>query len=508
MKIREAKPSFINQIFEVMKKKTDLVIVNPGNQGQMYGGLNSSLPGIEPPLLAGLLAAFIRKYGYSITIIDADAENWSPEYTAEKIGEYNPLLVNILVAGANPSASSTPKMTVTGEILTMLKKRVPNIKTIFSGIHPSALPEKTLKEKKTDFVCQGESFYTVLQLLELLKSGKKIENQKIKGLWYLKDNKVVSNGWGELVKNLDELPFVAWDLLPMKKYRAHNWHCFENINERQPYAAIYTSLGCPFNCSYCNIHTLYDGKPGIRFRSPEKVVKEIDFLVKKYRIKNLKIIDELFVLKEERVKHICDLIIKNGYDLNIWAYARIDIISQPLLKKMKEAGINWLAYGIESGSQKVRKNVSKRFNQEAIRKTVKMTKASGVNIIGNFIFGLPEDNFETMQETLNTAKELNCEYVNFYVAMAYPGSQLYKDAIQKGIELPGTWDGYSQYSEKTLPLPTKYLSAAEVLRFRDKAFEEYFRNPKYLRMIKEKFGSKVVEHIKEMLKHKIQRRFV
>ena len=334
MKIKEAKSSFINQIFEVMKKKTDLVIVNPGNQGQMYGGLNSSLPGIEPPLLAGLLAAFIRKYGYSITIIDADAENWSPEHTAEKIKEHNPWLVNIIVAGANPSASSTPKMTATGEILTMLKKRAPNIKTILSGIHPSALPERTLKEKKTDFVCQGESFYTVLQLLELLKSGKKIENQKIKGLWYIKDNKVVSNGWGELVKNLDELPPIAWDLLPMEKYRAHNWHCFRNINERQPYAAIYTGLGCPFKCSYCNIHTLYNGKPGIRFRSPEKVVEEMAFLIKNYKIKNLKIIDELFVLKEERVKHICDLIIKNGYDLNIWAYARIDIISQPLLKKM------------------------------------------------------------------------------------------------------------------------------------------------------------------------------
>jgi len=491
-----------------MKKKIDLVIVNPGNKGQMYGGLNSSLPGVEPPLLAGLLAAFIRKYAYSVKIIDADAENWSPECIAEKIKEYSPLLVNIVVAGANPSASSTPKMPATAEILTVLKKKNPYIKTILSGIHPSALPERTLKEEKTDFVCQGESFYTILHLLKALKSGKKIENHKIKGLWYIKDNKVVSNGWGELVKNLDELPLVAWDLLPMEKYRAHNWHCFENIAERQPYAAIYTSLGCPFNCSYCNIHSLYNGKPGIRFRSPEKVVEEIDFLVKNYRIRNLKIIDELFVLNEKGVGRICDLITEDNYDLNIWVYARVDTVNQSLLKKMKQAGINWLAYGIESGSKKVRKGINKRFSQEAIKKAIEMTRDSNINIIGNFIFGLPQDNLETMQETLNTAKEFNFEYVNFYTAMAYPGSQLYEDAVQKGIKLPETWDGYSQYSEETLPLPTKYLSAAEVLHFRDKAFEEYFRNPRYLKMIEEKFGPRVVEHIKEMLKHKIQRRRV
>ena len=491
-----------------MDQGIDLVVVNPGDQKWMYGKLNSSLPGIEPPLLVGLIAGFIRKNGFSVKIIDADAENLCPEDTAEEIVKYNPILIDIVVAGANPSASSTPKMTATGEILTALKKKIPDVKTILSGIHPSALPERTLKEEKADFVCQGESFYAILHLLKVLKSRKKAENQKIKGLWYIKNNKIISNGWGELVKDLDGLPFVAWDLLPMKKYRAHNWHCFDNINERQPYAAIYTSLGCPFKCSYCNIHTLYNGKLGIRFRSPEKVVEEIDFLVKNYKIRNLKIIDELFVIKEERVRHICDLIIQAGYKLNIWVYARVDTVKKSLLKKMKGAGISWLALGIESASKRVREGVAKKIGQEVIKKAIEMIHSAGINVIGNFIFGLPDDDFETMQQTLNMAKELNLEYVNFYTAMAYPGSQLYEDAVQEGIKLPEKWDGYAQLSEETLPLPTKYLSAAEVLRFRDNAFREYFTNPKYIEMIGEKFGPAVVEHIKEMLKHKIQRKSI
>jgi len=487
-------------------KGLDLLLINPGARKQVYGKLGSSLSGIEPPLWCALIAAFIREHGYSVKIIDAEAENLSPEYTAEKIMEYDPLLADIVVLGSNPSAASTPKMTATGEILTELKKKAPHIKTILEGLHPSALPERTLREEKTDFVCQGEGFYTILELLDVLKSGKETIDYKINGLWYIKDGKVISNPRAPLIKNLDELPFAAWDLLPMDKYRAHNWHCFDHIEHRKPYAVIYTSLGCPFNCTYCNIHAQYDGKPGIRYRSPEKVVEEIDFLVKNYKIRNLKIIDELFALREDRVTRLCDLIIEGGYDLNIWAYARVDTINEKMLKKMKQAGINWLAFGCESASEKVRKGVAKKFGQDTIKKAVKMTNAAGIHIIGNFMFGLPEDDFETMQETLDMAKEFNFEYVNFYTVMAYPGSQLYEDALEKGNKLPEKWHGYSQYSEDTLPLPTKYLSAADVLRFRDKAFLEYFRNPKYIEMIMEKFGDKVVEHIEEMLKHKIKRR--
>ncbi len=300
---------------------------------------------------------------------------------------------------------------------------------------------------------------------------------------------------------------AAWDLLPMDKYRAHNWHCFAHIDQRQPYAVIYTSLGCPFNCSYCNIHALYNGKPGIRFRSPEKVVEEIDFLVKNYKVRNIKFIDELFALREERVNRICDLIIQRGYDLNIWCYARVDTVNERMLKKMKQAGINWLAYGIESASEGVRKGVAKKLRQETIKKALEMTHAAGIYIIGNFMFGLPDDNLETMQETLDMAKEFNFEYVNFYTAMAYPGSQLYKDAIRQDVKLPESWHGYGQYSEETLPLPTKYLSAAEVLRFRDKAFKEYLSNPTYLEMIREKFGPEIVRHIQGVLQYEIRRKF-
>ena len=484
--------------------RLDVLLVNPSSQKQVYGKLGDSLAACEPPVWTALLAAFIRGKGYSVKIMDADAEGWSPEYTADKIVEYNPLLVGISAIGANPSASSTPKMPAISRLLNILRNKSFNIKTFLYGIHPSALPERTLREEPVDFICRGECFYTVPKLVDALKSNG--EKYDISGLWYRRGDQIISNGWGKLIEDIDELPLAAWDLLPMQLYRAHNWHCFQHLDKRQPYAVIYTSLGCPYNCTYCNIRALYNGKPGIRFRSPQKVVEEIDLLVRQYNVKNIKILDELFVLKKSRVQEFCDLIIERGYDLNIWAYARVDTVNENVLKKMKQAGINWIAYGIESGSKVVRDGVHKgKFAQDAITKAIEMTKKAGIYIIGNYMFGLPDDDLATMQATLDLAKELNCEYANFYSTMAYPGSQLYEASIEEGIEMPDNWIGFSQLSKETFPLSTKYISNVKVLRFRDQAFQEYFSNPQYLKLIEEKFGAEVVEHINEMLRHKLHR---
>lgn len=481
----------------------DIVLVKPGSQKQLYGQLSAfNLTGIEPPLWGALLAAYLRKQGYSVALFDAEIENWNYEQTAKKIIEANPMLAAIVVSGTNPSAS-TMNMTGARAILGHLKELAPGVKTLLMGLHPSALPRRTLVEEEVDFVCEGEGFYTLPQLLDALKAKK--GDYPIEGLWYMKDGKVVSNPRAPLVQDLDQLPMPAWDLLPMKKYRAHNWHCLHNIKERQPYAVIYTSLGCPFKCSFCCINALF-GKPGIRYRSPELVIGEIDYLVKNYNMKNIKLLDEMFVLKESHVVRLCDLIIKRGYDLNMWAYARVNTVNETMLQKMKQAGINWVAYGFESGSEKVLNGVNKGYQIDRVTEVVRMTYDAGLYICSNFIFGLPNDNYDSMRETLDLAIGINAEWANLYSAMAYPGSQFYQQAIKKNWPLPENWQGYSQYAYETLPLPTKYLSGAEVLRFRDHAFQAYFNSPKYLDMITRKFGSQTAQHIREMVAHKLVRK--
>jgi len=486
-------------------EKLDIVLINPGDKKQVYQDLAKDYSAVEPSFWVAVIAAYLRNNKLKVTVIDANAENISPDEIEQKVKQLDPLLSAVIVYGSQPSAS-TQNMTIAGKICKAIKKNA-SAKVAIGGLHPSALPLRTIQENDVDFVIEGEGPITLLELIKALKS-KQPDFTVVPGLWYKENGVIKNNPRAELITDLDQMfPIAAWDLLPMDKYKAHNWHCFDDIENRALYAAIYTSLGCPYNCVFCCINAPF-GKPGIRYRNPELVVQEIELLAKKYKVKNIKIVDELFVLNESHYMKIVDMLIEKGLDLNFWAYARVDTVKSENLKKMKKAGINWLALGIESANPKVRDGASKQLRTKEIKNVVKDIQESGIRVIGNFIFGLPDDTLETMQETLDMAKELNCEFVNFYCAMAYPGSKLYDIANKEGWPLPQEWHGFSQHAYEMLPLPTKYLSAKQVLKFRDEAFHGYFSNPTYLNMLEKKFGPKVRAHIEEMSRTRLKRRIL
>lgn len=489
-------------------KKIDALIVIPNARFDVYQELSSTLAAVEPPIWAAMIAGHLLVKGYSVALLDTEAEQLTMSQIVSKLPEYNAKLIIVVVYGQQPSAS-TQNMHAAGKLCALIKDSYPDSKVLLLGGHVSALPERTLLEEKADFVCMGEGPRTITALLETGLNDKS-PYAKVPGLWYMDKGKPVFTFHAPLIKQEDlvsELPGMAFDLLPMSKYRAHNWHCFGSIHDRQPYSSIYTSLGCPFKCSFCCINAPF-GKPGFRYWDPGHMIKQFDILAEKYNICNVKIADEMFVLNENHFLALCRLLKERNHGFNIWAYARIDTVKQEHLEALKSAGVNWLALGIESGSKYVREGVSKgRFGQEDIRDIVRRIKDAGINIIGNYIFGLPDDNFDTMQETLRMAMELNCEMANFYSAMAYPGSALYNFAVQNKWELPDTWLGYSQHSYETFPQRTNHLTSGEVLSFRDKAWHEYFTNPSYLEFIKFKFGVETHDHIVEMTKHTLKRKY-
>jgi len=497
-------------------KDIDLLLVNPGDRVQIYQTLGKSLSAVEPPVWPALLAAFARKNGCSVALLDANALELTPAQTAQRIIEMKPLLTAVVVYGHNPSAS-TQVMPSAGAICSALKEAAPDLWLALVGGHVAALPELTLKEEKADFVCTGEGPATLVELVAALKAGAGGELRKVRGLLYHEDSVLRRNPEAPLIGALDaEMPGMAWDLLPMERYRAHNWHCFGDLN-RQPYAAFYTTLGCPYHCSFCCIQAPFKGgekESGLkesansyRYWSPRQVVAWIDKLVKDHGVRNIKFADEMFVLTPRHVEGICDLLIERDYDLNIWAYARVDTVKEGMVDKLRRAGFRWLAFGIESANARVRDDVSKGFDQESMFKTLERVRAADINIVANYIFGLPEDDRASMQQTLDLAVAVNAEYANFYCAMAYPGSGLYQLALKQGLKLPETWSGYSQHSVDSLPLATKHLPAGEVLRFRDQAFQAYFTNPAYLDMVARKFGAATTEHIRDMAALRLERSF-
>ncbi|MEM7033267.1 MAG: radical SAM protein [Chloroflexota bacterium] len=498
------------------KPHVDLVLINPANRKRIYQSLSNTMSAIEPPVWAGLMATFIRQKGLSVEIIDCSADNLSPEETAQAVEALSPILTAIVVYGQQPSAS-TQVMPGASTVCNAIKAALPEQTVIMVGGHVASLPQRTLDEETADFVASGEGLQTILDLVQALKANDDTYH-KVPDLWYRDNGTVHFTKPAPLIQDLNnEMPGISWDLLPMDKYRAHNWHCFGNL-DREPYAAIYTTLGCPFHCSFCCIQAPFKSGEQVlgfkesvntyRFWDPKIVVDQIDILVNKYGVRNIKFADEMFVLNNRHISGICDLIIERGYDLNIWAYTRIDTIKDRMIDKLKRAGVNWLAFGIEAASERVRDEVQKGVGQEDIFAVIKKVQDAGIYIIGNYIFGLPEDDHETMQETLDMALELNCEFGNFYSAMAYPGSDLYQAALREGWALPETWAGYSQHAVDTLPLPTKHLSAAEVLRFRDDAFQTYYNHHPYLTMITEKFGAETTAHIQDMAAVKLARKYV
>lgn len=314
----------------------------------------------------------------------------------------------------------------------------------------------------------------------------------------------------EVYKNLPINPCeygeVDFSLIDVSKYRSHNWHSWSANCITQPYGSIFTSISCPMHCEFCCVKDFYGNN--YEQRSLDSISKDFDSLAFS-NISNIKMMDELFVFNPKRLDLICDDIIGRGYHFNIWAYARIDIMTDKMLRKMKEAGINWLCFGIETGSEKIRKEILKgNFDNNKVREVIKMTKDNGINCLGNYMFGFWEDNISTMNETLTFAKELNCEYSNFYATVAYPGSKLYDLMKEREVKLPTDYTQYSQMNENFLPLSTKYLNYKEVLTFRDNAFKSFFTDNKYLKMMKEKFGNEVIEDINKMNKLKIKRNYV
>jgi radical SAM superfamily enzyme YgiQ (UPF0313 family) len=365
-----------------------------------------------------------------------------------------------------------------------------------------------------------------MNLLHLLDSDLKTDLDKIPGIWYKEHGLPRPSAPGRIVQTKDmdtTMPGYAWDLLPkenylLDKYRAHFWHSNFLHEGRTPFAAIYTSLGCSFGCNFCMINivnrtshtldTVSTDSRGMRFWSPELMLKEFEYLYEN-GVRTVRLTDEMFFLNKKYYVPILEGIIARGMKFNFWAYARVDSVRKDQLELFKKAGVNWLALGIEAGNSQVRLEIDKgNFKQVDIRDVVKQIKDADINVLGNYMFGFPEDTMETMQETLDLALELNCEHANFYAAMALPGSPLYLEAKKNDWELPKTFDEFAFLSYDCKPLRTKALEAEQVLKFRDDAWHKYFTHKPFLELVENKFGIQSRQNVEEMSKIRLKRKIL
>lgn len=506
----------------------DVCFITPNNSKKIYQELSSSYSAIEPPTWSLLLAESCRSIGFKVAIIDSLAENLDDKEIFERIEKFKPKFICFVVYGQNVNAGTT-NMSGATRTADYLKNMDLNIPIGFIGSHVQALPIETLKkEKSIDIVFMNEGVYSLRNLLK--KKYINAENlSDIKGIAFKLNNEIKINSPEKIVPQdrMDiDLPGYAWDLLPFKQkrfdlYRAPMWHAEYDIEKRTPYAAIQTSLGCQFGCDFCMINIINrndneeigvsSNYSNMRYWSTEFIFEEFKKLIN-FGVHTVRIVDEMFLLNPKYYKPLCEKLseINSNDDFRFWAYSRVDTVKKPeILSLVRKAGIKWLCLGIESGKKEIRLEISKgKFEDVDIREVVKRVHDADIEIMANYIFGLPGDDKNSMKETFDLSKELCTSGWNTYAAMALPGSALYKKAIDNHVELPKSYESYSFHAYDTLPLPTEHLTPSEILKYRDECYIDYHNYPKFLTRIEKKYGNKAKQNIVEMSKIKLKRKII
>jgi anaerobic magnesium-protoporphyrin IX monomethyl ester cyclase len=354
------------------------------------------------------------------------------------------------------------------------KQANPECITVFGGIHSTLFPDNVILNKEVDFVCIGEGEHTVLELIQTIE--KNVEFDKIQGILYKDGRKVIRNENRPLIQDLDELPFPARELLPMSEYLSTKvgrvgWEL------PSPSTSIITSRGCPFRCTFCSSHLTFGRK--VRFRSPKNVVDEIEYLIDMYSIKGVSFVDDTFTLDSKRTSAICKEILSRGLDIEWMCMGRVDTISKDLLKEMKKAGCVSIGYGIESGSQHVLDEyIKKNITLEAAEKTIKITKEAGITSVAYFMIGTPGETLEDINKTVDFAKRLNPDAVNFSITIPMPGTEMFDIANKIGkIETKSFRDfDFSKY-----PIFESHdLPKGKVYDLHNKADREFYFRMDYL----------------------------
>ncbi len=443
-----------------------VLLVTPNTKKINYGLTSTEFSAVQPNIYMNLLeSVYNHVKKIPCKSIHMEADKVDVESLIKYIKVMRPDEVGIISSGSNPSAS-TMTMVGTISLCRAIKAAIPTQKLVVWGGHPTVLPERTLRETGADRVVVGTDFGCEPR----------------------------------------DIPMVDWDRIDPSKFRAHNWHCFGDLENRAPYAAIWTTLGCPYQCEFCCINNVFE-KRVYKMRDIQDVLKEIDVLFLKHGVKNIKIMDELFVSNNhKRLKEFCDGVIARDYGLNMWCFARTDTVNPEVLAMLKRAGVNWVAYGFESVNQKMNNDQRKGSKVSEYEKVIGWTKQAGISIIADFIAGFLDDTFETLEENYAFMCKMNFEFINLYPLFAYPGTPLYDKYLRNGtITEPQNWAEYSLYGVDCKPCPTKHLSAAQVLAWRDKRYTDYYQRPEYLAMIEAKYGLATRQHIEAMAAMTLER---
>jgi len=455
--MRLINPNFWKDIpffLENKMAKSKVVFVQPPNLQKLGQWKKQGV--IRCPLNIALLASFIRENGgYSCSIVDFEVIPATlPSQMAQIILEESPQYVCF--------TSLTPRFPIIVKIAQAIKELDSRVVVIVGGPHITGAPTISLYPG-ISYGIIGEGEEALLELLDALEKGR--DPAAIKNLVYRDKGNVKVNEARTYINNLDSLPFPAWDLMKIGEYVDPTY--FEGSH-----LAIFSSRGCPFNCSFCASDVTW--KREIRLRSAENVLAEIRHIVNVLGVRNLMFWDDSFAMNKTRAIDICSRIIAEKIKVNYTVQLRADSVSEELVEALKKSGCCFAAIGVESGNEEILRNIRKRESKSQLRRAINIMKEAKLSSIASYIIGLPGDTHETIRETIEFAFELDADQSKFMILAPYPGTEVYDIACKRGLVDPFS---FRQMEENnyydSVGINLSNVSDEDLIKYQDEAYARF-----------------------------------
>lgn len=450
-----------------------------------------TLPSATLPFGIAYLAAHLLSKGEEVCLIDALSEGikdinrgknktrigLSDKEIRKRIEQFKPDIVGI-------SSMFTAYADDAHRLAALVKRNNPAVVVVLGGAHASIYPELSIKDKNIDIVVKGEGEETLWEIVRKLK--RKQDFHYIAGTVTKRGRKIINNPLRQFIKDLDELPFPAYHLLPMEKY----FEVFRNspylMNSKM--CGLISSRGCPGDCSYCSIHSVWGHS--WRGRSPKNVVDEMKYLIKTYGVKEFSFLDDSVACSKERMAKICDEIIRRKLNIKWSTPNGIShwTLDEKLLDKMKASGCYRITFGIESGNLKTREFIGwkKHFSLEQAKRVTKYANKIGLWTISTFILGFPYEDEKSIRESIDFSIESDTDFAPFFLLMPFPGTKVYQVFKKEGLLDfdalldPSVSNRGSQFGKLGAALaqkgcPTTIFSQKELQGFLTEAYSRFWR---------------------------------
>lgn len=432
-----------------------VLFINPPQTASKYKFMGV----IAPPLGIAYMAGVLQENNIDVEILDASAEDMDFKDVEKELLKRKPDLVAL--------TALTPTIGRALETAQVVKETLPDSIVVMGGYHPTFNFIETLEDENVDIVIRGEGEYIMLNLVQALENQSSLHD--VKGIVFEDKNskEIVVNPEAPLIQDLDELPFPALNLLPMKKYRL--------LDMDTHMTTMITTRGCPMQCSFCSSAAMHGKK--IRERSVENIVDEIEYLKTNYDIDTIAFMDDTFTLKKRKVMAICDEILKRNIEIMWGCTSRVDTLDEKLLKKMKESGCITIFIGVESADQQQLDNMCKNTTIAKIENAFKIAHKLKIRTIASVALGMPGDTKEIMNKTVKFVHKLKPNYAIYSLATPYPGTRFYKEAFEKNLIKIKDW---SKYTLITPILETIDCSLNDMRKIQAKAFMKFYLRPHYI----------------------------